>query len=58
MSRSSNSSQVREALVEMAMELLQKRIEKLKARKFVLFPWLRIKWLMRKWKKAMDLLEG
>lgn len=39
-----------------AADVIYKRIERLKARKFVLFPWLRIKWLMRKYRKAKQLL--
>ena len=41
-------SQLEAALKLDAVELLTKRHERLKGRYLVLFPWLRIKWLLRK----------
>jgi hypothetical protein len=47
---------VQDKLRHDACKLLEKRIERLRARKFVLFPWLRIKWLMRKYAKVNQLV--
>lgn len=52
----SNSPVVREDLRAYAVALITKRLERLKSRKWVLFPWLRIKWLMRKLHKTDHLL--
>lgn len=50
--------EAREALERDVTLLLLKRINRLRDRKFVLFRWLRLKWLMRKYAKAQKFLHG
>lgn len=49
--------ELRDLLLADAIGILEKRRARLASRKFVLFPWLRIKWLMRKYSKIEALLK-
>lgn len=50
--------ELKQKLEQKALYVLAHRLERLEKRKVVLFPWLRIKWLMQKFYKMDSYLGG